>query len=821
MGVVLGSRRSRRAAAAVGTSLAVLTVGVGWPSGAVGAAPTQAVEACPEAFPVADLTVGQVGEGLTVETGTTPDPFTATVLGVLDDGIAPGLDMILVEADSPALQRAGGVWGGMSGSPVYAADGRLIGAIAYGLAGASTIAGITPAADMYTLLDRPGSAPVAAAEIDLPADLERRVVASGAATAAEAAAGMQQLPIPLGVSGVGQGRIDEVAERLAERFPGARVYAAGAAGVGETASPDEIFPGSNYAAAFAYGDVTLGGVGTTTAVCTVGSNTYALAFGHPFAFLGATAASTHVADAVTVQPDPIFGPFKVANLGGVAGTTDQDRLAGIRGLLGPAPATMPITSTITSNDDGSSRTGATQVNVQDFAPDAVFSHVLANLDRVADRIGGGSAQLRWVIRGTRASGAPFTVDVTNRYADAGDATILPAIDVADQVFFLATNEFEDAEVTSVDVTGSVSSTVSQYTIDSVRIRKPTGGSVLLPPDEPIRAVAGSRLNLRVVLRPFRGIGPNKNVDVSIVIPPDTAGDSGEVDVVGGPELLLQPEPTSFTQLLQQLRGVTPNNAVTASLSLEGRRSNYPGARTRVLADAVVVGDTSLDIDVISPRGGKPAVVTGATWRLRSSLSTGPATSTFTFGTTNDIEVMGDWDGNGSSTPAVFRSGIWSVRPSDGFAPANFGFGQAGDVPVVGDWDGDGDDSIGVYRAGRWLLRNSVGFGPADLDFRFGGAGHRPVTGDWDGDGDDSVGVYNPGSGAWNLRFTNSAGGTDRGLQFGRSGDVPVVGEWDGDGRDEVGVYRSGQWLLNRDLFSGNILRTFSFGSATGRPLVWG
>jgi hypothetical protein len=553
----------------------------------------------------------------------------------------------------------------------------------------------------------------------------------------------------------------------------------------------------------------------------VGGNTYALAFGHPFAFLGATTASTHVADAVTIQPDPIFGPFKVANLGGIAGTTDQDRLAGIRSRMGPAPSAIPITSAITSVDDGSSRTGTTNVNVQQFIADGVFSHLLANVDRVADRIGGGSLDLHWTIRGTRASGAPFTVDVANRYADPTDVSFLSVFDPADQVFAIDNNEFEDAKITSVDVTGSVSSTVVQYTIDSVRIRKPTGGSVLLPPDQAIRAVAGSRLNLRVVLRPYRGIGPNKNVDVSIVIPPDTAGDSGEVDVVGGPELLFQPQPTSFTQLLQQLNGVTPNNAVTATLSLEGRRSNYPGARSRVLADGVVLGDTTLDLDVISPRGGKPGVVTGAIWRLRSALSTGPATSTFTFGTTNDIEVMGDWDGNGSLTPAVFRNGIWSVRPSDGFAPANFGFGQAGDIPVVGDWDGDGDDSIGVFRGGRWLLRNSVGFGRADLDFRFGGAGHRPVTGDWDGDGDDSVGVYNPGSGAWNLRFTNSAGGTDRGLQFGRPGDVPVVGEWDGDGRDEVGVYRRGQWLLNRDLFSGNVLRTFSFGSATGRPVVWG
>jgi hypothetical protein len=51
--------------------------------------------------------------------GTTPEPFTADVLGRITDGIAPGVDMIMADVSSPALTRAGGVWAGMSGSPVY------------------------------------------------------------------------------------------------------------------------------------------------------------------------------------------------------------------------------------------------------------------------------------------------------------------------------------------------------------------------------------------------------------------------------------------------------------------------------------------------------------------------------------------------------------------------------------------------------------------------------------------------------------------------------------------------------------------------------
>jgi SpoIVB peptidase S55 len=133
------------------------------------------------AFPVADLTPGLVANGLTVERGNVADPFTATVAGVIDDGIAPGVDMIIVETDSPAIQRAGGVWSGMSGSPVYAPDGRLIGAIAYGLSFTSSpIAGVTPAADMLALLARPGAAAglSPAEEVDLPSTLKQRVVAT-------------------------------------------------------------------------------------------------------------------------------------------------------------------------------------------------------------------------------------------------------------------------------------------------------------------------------------------------------------------------------------------------------------------------------------------------------------------------------------------------------------------------------------------------------------------------------------------------------------------------------------------------------------------
>lgn len=816
----------RRTAIAAAAGAAALVTGLLAAPAQTAAA--QASDSCPGAFPVAGLTVGLPAIGLTVEKGTVPDPFTAPVVGVIESGIAPDLDMIIVDTDSPAIQRAGGIWAGMSGSPVYAPDGRLIGAVAYGLSrGPSPIAGVTPAEDMYALLDRPGSTVQPAAKVALPTSLTQRLIASGAVTATEAAGGMIRLPIPLGVSGMNQAHLDEVTDRLQKRMPGMRVYPGGAAAIGSTAPPSEIFPGSNFAAAISYGDLTTVGVGTTTAVCAdADGHSVALAFGHPFRFTGTSSMSVHGANAVYVQPDPTLTPFKVANPGGVVGTLDQDRLAGVRGPLGPIPPSVPISSEIASTDPGGSiRSATTRVNLPDFLPDVTFGHLLQNMDRVSDRIGAGTAELRWTIDGTRASGAPFRVGVRNRYASNFDISEASAVQAAEQLLAINENGFEDAKITNISFTGSVNSVFTNYSIDSILVRKASGQFVPAPTDEPLEVVAGSRLNLRVVLRPYKNIGPLRNVDLSVVVPPDTAGGAGSVDIVGGSSDSFPEELTSFDQLLAQLRGTVPNDSVNVALTVE--RETSTGVVThkrsaRALVDKVVVGVESFPLVVVPPRQSRAGVVDGDVWKLRPSLSSGSATTTFTFGRNTDRQLMGDWDGNGTLTPAVFRDGTWFVRmnwTTTTTALVSFTFGQAGDLPVAGDWDGNGRDTIGVFRDGRWLLRNSLSSGPAHLEFTYGSAGWRPVTGDWDGDGRDSVGLFRTGS--WALRNSNSAGAATYQFTYGTAGDLPVVGEWDLDGRDEIGVYRKGQWLLRNRLASGSTSQSFTFGGATSHPVVWG
>lgn len=201
---------------------------------------------------------------------------------------------------------------------------------------------------------------------------------------------------------------------------------------------------------------------------------------------------------------------------------------------------------------------------------------------------------------------------------------------------------------------------------------------------------------------------------------------------------------------------------------------------------------------------EPVVVRDAQWHIRN----GP---TFGYGRPTDVQVMGDWDDDGDTTPGVFRDGTWHLRNSRsaGGADVVVGFGRAGDVPVVGDWDGDGRTGIGVVRGSTWYLRSTLASGPAELTFPFGRAGDIPVTGDWNDDGRAGVGVVRGGT--WHLRNGLSAGPAESTFTYGRAGDVPVTGDWDGDGRTGVGIVRQNTWHLRQVASAGTAHAQFPYG----------
>jgi len=561
-------------------------------------APTSA---CPLPYPVADVVKGQKVTGLTVTEGTRPGTFTGEVLGVIRDGIGPGLDMVMARLSSPELTRVGGVWQGMSGSPVYAADGRLVGAVSYSLSfGPSPVAGITPAGEMYRMLrEAPGAARTAGGtDVDLPPAMTRRLVASGVAGRSEAQQGMSRLPVPLGVSGMVNGvRLRKAAKALGLR--NVRVHQAGAVARADDSIP--VVAGGNLAASMSYGDVSTVGVGTATAVCGV----EVLGFGHPMGFTGPSRMSLHGAEAVYVQEDPAGAPFKLANAASPSGAITQDRLSGLAGtqLDSAVPAATEVTSYAEVPGEWS-RTGTTHISVPDLVPDIASLHLIADQDRVFDGLSGGSAKVAWVVRGHRANREPFRIVREDRFANRFDISSEPGYDLYEQLAQVQLNEVEKVRIDSVRTRSTMVREFRAYTVEKVQVRS-RGRWHRLRTDRPVLLRGGTTKRFRVILTSAQ-LGRTE-VRVHLPVPRRIGRKSGTLEILGGntwfsdggellgPGMAEGSGTESLDRLLRRIRQAPRNDQVLASLTLFKRDGSTLQRMARAGTRAVVNGGIAVDV----------------------------------------------------------------------------------------------------------------------------------------------------------------------------------------------------------------------------------
>ena len=561
-------------------TLAALTSAMGLLLGATALTSSPAGSAepagdCTETFPLAEVTAGQVVEGLTVDSGVTPESFGGEVIGVLESGIAPGLDMIIMDLDSPAISDAGGIWQGMSGSPVYdATDHRLIGAVAYGLAyGSSKVAGITPFEDMDDYLAAAAGRP---GRIEVGPTLARRIARESDVTAAEAQQGFRQLRMPLGVSGLSSQRLASLKGRP---YLSSQTYVVGSAAASAGApTADDIVAGGNISASLAYGDVTAAGVGTATQVC----DGRVVGFGHPMRFSGPATMSLHPADALYVQEDPLGAPFKVANLGDPVGTITDDHLTGITATFGALPDELTVTSDVTSG--ARSREGITHVTVPSSAAEMTFYQLVGNHDRVLDGIIAGTEAQTWTISGTDTHGAPFSAQFSDRYTSAFDITYEASFDLPDLVFGIS--QVPGVTIESVTSEAVVDDSTGRYSVGAVQQYR-QGAWVTLGKQQPARVKAGRKLILRALLRGPSGVVP---VATSFTVPRRAQGQKGLVSFVGGNELFSDAAyQGTLGRILAGIDKLVRNDEVQVDLGIFGARTQI--AKTQVLGpvDLVVGG----------------------------------------------------------------------------------------------------------------------------------------------------------------------------------------------------------------------------------------
>ncbi|WP_454778457.1 S8 family peptidase [Georgenia muralis] len=204
----------------------------------------------------------------------------------------------------------------------------------------------------------------------------------------------------------------------------------------------------------------------------------------------------------------------------------------------------------------------------------------------------------------------------------------------------------------------------------------------------------------------------------------------------------------------------------------------------------------------------------------SNTLDGTTEPAFEYGTATDTDVYtGDWDGDGTDTPAYRRGNTFYLRNANtaGEPDRTVAYGRTGDVVYVGDWDGDGTDTFAVRRGNTFYLANTFAGGPADIVTAYGRASDLVLVGDWDADGDDTPSVRRGNT--YYLKNDFSGGAADIVTSYGRASDVVFAGDWDGDGDDTLTVRRGNEYFIKNDFTGGNADTTLTLGLPTDTTLI--
>jgi hypothetical protein len=423
-------------------------------------------------LPLEDVRVGMKGTARTVFSGTETEEFGVEVLGVLPGFPGPRQSAIIARLSGANVEKTG-VFGGMSGSPVFI-DGKLAGAIAFSFPfSREPIAGITPIKQMIDLFNKGtgGEAkpkqprPVSFAELagtEWKADPPKPAVSPISLVTPVSAGspllpllGQQMAPIttPLVFTGIKQESLALFAPQLLSNGLLPVSGMGGAAPITPLSPVDgnTFLPGSSISVQLVRGDYSLAAAGTVT--LRDGDRVYA--FGHPFLSLGASDMPMTESSVVTVIPS-VNNSFKLSVPGKMVGTISQDRASGIFGMLRQAPKMIPVKVTLHTSRDRK-ETYSYEIANDTFLTPLLLNITVFNTITSSERSLGDATI---TIKGEIKVKGQDPIQIDRRFSAALNSALMAAGSIASPVGSLLASGFDDVQLEGITL--EISSTEAKY-----------------------------------------------------------------------------------------------------------------------------------------------------------------------------------------------------------------------------------------------------------------------------------------------------------------------------------------------------------------------
>lgn len=545
---------------------------------------------------VSTIKRGMKGYLKTVLRGKTITKHSIVVEGVLPRKTAPH-NLILIKITDKTLLEAGGGAAGMSGSPVYI-NGKLAGAFAYSWSFSDKSLGlVTPidemcnslawhdfiptpirteerGADDFLAVDHlGGKAKVEsddeeeAEDRDVPPpvlieDYEEWIeeqnkkgpVLIGDPMAVELSALNNARLIPLSFvlqsDGVGEKELKKLEQKLGTKII---PLAAASDAAGGVRLDKKMAPGASMGVVLAWGDITLGGIGTLTAIDKEGRF---LAFGHPMMNRGAVAFPLTESDIIRIIPN-VEQPFKLGSIGSIIGMVSQDRPEAIAGYFGKIPPAVSYSVLFHDLDNDKTKAKRFRTVVDPFiAPELGESGVMSILENEWARRGEGTLMYKITIKGGGLKHPWERKDIFFSQEDVLKP-LEKNLSLLTQIFAL--NKFEEINPLGVEIHALLTRAPRVAFVEKIEIE-----------DEKEFYEPGEKLIIKATIRPWRGEPITKRL--SLYIPKKAVG-MCEIDVrAGGIEPVKEmavlrglTQITSLESLLREIAVQETNNMLIAEI----------------------------------------------------------------------------------------------------------------------------------------------------------------------------------------------------------------------------------------------------------------